>query len=95
MNKVNKHGLKMVGLRKAAASTGDYGVYSSMYDELFYNVKTGEVWTVFQCSLGWNSWTEYHDPNIVKICNTSRHMTMQEIADEINRVLQEEKSYAC
>lgn len=83
MNKVNKHGLKMIGLRKAAASTEDYGVNSSMYDELFYNVKTGEVWTVFQCSPGWCSWTEYHDPNIVKICNIIHHMTMQEIADYI------------
>ena len=83
MNKVNKHGLKMIGLKKSAASTGNYGVYSSMYDELVYNVKTGEVWTVFQCFLGQNTWTQYHDPNIVKICNTSRHMTMQEIADYI------------
>lgn len=83
MKKVDKHGLKMTGLRKAAASTGNYGGNSSMYDELFYNFKTGEVWTVFQCSLGWNAWTKYHDPHIVKICNTSRHMTMQEIADYI------------
>ena len=84
MNKIDKHGFKMIGLREASSSTGDYGINSSMYDELFYNLKTGEVWTVFQCSLGWNSWTEYHDKDIVKICNTSRHMTMQEIADSIS-----------
>ena len=34
-------------------------------------------------SLGCNSWTEYHDGNVIKICNTSRHMTMQEISDAI------------
>lgn len=81
MAKVNTHGLKMIGLKKASGSTENYGYYSGMYDEIFYNVETGEVWTVFQCSLGHNSWTEYHDENIVKICNTDEHMTMQEIAD--------------
>lgn len=47
------------------------------------------VWTVFQCSLGHNSWTEYHDENIVKICNTDEHMTMQEIADCIYNHIKE------
>lgn len=81
MKTVNTYGLTMKGLRKASGSTENYGYYSGSYDELFYDRSTGEVWTVFQHSIGQNSWTEYSDPNVIKICNTSKHMTMQEIAD--------------
>ena len=95
MANVNTYGLTIKGLKKTSGYTEDYGYYSGRYVEIFYDRSTGEVWGSFQYSLGQNSWTEYHDPDIVKICNTSRHMTMQEIADEINRVLQQEKSYAC
>lgn len=95
MAKVNTYGLTIKGLKKTSGYTEDYGYYSGRYVEIFYDRSTGEVWGNFQYSLGQNSWTEYHDPDVVKICNTSRHMTMQEIADEINRVLQEEKSYTC
>lgn len=95
MAKVNKHGLKMKGLKKTSGYTENYGCYSGQYVEIFYDRSTGEAWGVYQCSLGQNSWTVYHDPAVVKICNTSHHMTMQEIADEIHRVLQEEKAYAC
>lgn len=84
MKKVNKYGLKMVGLKKVSGETKDYGHYSGMYSELFYDRASGEVWSVFQYSLGQNTYTLYHDRSIIKICNTSRHMTMQEIADAIH-----------
>ena len=87
MAKVNTYGLTINGLKKTSGYTEDYGSYSGRYVEIFYDRSTGEVWGNFHCSLGHNSWTEYHDPDVVKICNTSRHMTMQEIADEIHRVL--------
>ncbi len=80
---INKYGLKMIGLKKASGSTSDTGYYSGMYNEIFYDKSTGETWTVFQVSLGQNSWTEYNDPDIIKICNASEHMTMQDIADKI------------
>lgn len=82
MAKVNTYGLKINGLKAASGETRNYSD-RALYDELFYDRATGEVWTVFQCSLGCNSWTVYHSPNVIKICNTARHMTMQEIADAI------------
>lgn len=83
MNSINTHGLKIIGLRKASGNTEDYGYYSGQYNEVFYDRATGEVWTKYQYSLGQNSWTVYDNPDVVKICNTSRHMTMQELADAI------------
>lgn len=88
MKKLNTHGLKMVGLKKASGNTCNYGYYSGKYDEIFYDRSSGEVWTVYQYSLGQNSWTEHHDPDIIKICNASDHMTMQEIADAIAETIE-------
>lgn len=84
---LNTHGLKIKGLKKASGETVDYGFNDGRYDEVFYDRSTGEVWTVFQCSLGQNWWTKYPDPSIIKICNATRHMTMQELADKIAEVV--------
>ena len=78
---INKYGIKMNGLKKASGYTENYGPYSGNYVELFYDKSNGDVWGIFQHSLGQNSWTEYHDHDVVKVCTTSRPMTMPEIAD--------------
>lgn len=89
MAKIDTHGLTIKGLRKASGETSDYGAYSAMYSEIFYDRATGEVWTVLQCNLGQNSWTEYHDPNVIKVGNTQHHMTMQALADAIYEAVNE------
>jgi len=101
MEKLNLHGLTIKGLKKASSETEDYGSYSGRYNEIFYDRATGEVWTVFQYSLQQNFWTEYHDPDIIKIGNTTSHLTMQQLADmiaekiclhnEADRVAEEER----
>ena len=83
MASINKHGLKMTGLKVASGKTYDYGYYSPEYWEIFYDRSTGEVWANYQYSLGHNSWTVYHDPDIIKVGNACTHWTMQEIADRI------------
>ena len=89
MGKVNYHGLNIKGIKKASGATMDYGYYSGCYDEVFYDRKTGEVWTVYQYSLGQNTWTQYDYPDVIKVCNASQHMTMQEISDAIYQALYE------
>lgn len=81
--KINTHGLKINGLRRVSGETGGWPAHSGGYDEIFYNRETGDLWTVPQVSLGRNSWTVYHDPNVVKVGETAEHMTMQEIADAV------------
>ena len=81
--KINTHGLTIKGIKKASGETCDYGYYSGEYVEIFYDRSTGEVWTKYQYSLGHNWWTQYDDPDIIKVCSTSQHLTMQQIADLI------------
>ena len=80
---LNTYGLKMNGIKKASQDTADWDTRSGGYEELFYNINSGNVWAVTQVSIGQNSWTEYDDPSIIKIMNSTKHMTMQEIADAI------------
>ena len=80
---IDKHGYKMFGLKKASGQTEDYGFYSPEYVSIHYDRSTGEVLTNFHCALGETEWTQYDDPKVVFICNAHRHMTMQQIADEI------------
>lgn len=82
--KTNTYGLKMTGLRKAAGETkGLTGQYSGHYVQISYDRSTGEVVTNYHYSLGQNSWSQYHDSNIITVCNVSQPKTMQEIADLI------------
>lgn len=88
--KIDKHNLPMHGLRKASGETKDLaGYYSGHYVQISYDIQTGDVITDYHYSLGQNSWTKYHDANIITICNASEPMTMQEIADAIANKIKE------
>lgn len=87
MKKVNMYGYKMNGLKAAAAETkGLRGYYDAAYVQISYDRATGDVLTNYHVSLGHNSWTEYHDSDVVTVCYASEHMTMQEIADAVAAV---------
>lgn len=80
----NRHGLIMQGLRKAAGETkGLPGCYSGHYIQISYDMSDGAILTNEHCSLGQNSWTQYHSGDIITICNASSPMTMRQIADAI------------
>ena len=84
MKAINKHGLKINGLKKASGCTENYWPYSGNYVEIFYNKYTGCVWGNFHHDLWYGITSVYADPDIVMICRTTNHMTMQEIADAIH-----------
>lgn len=79
--KTDTHGLKMVGLRKASGYTENFSAYSGKYVQVSYDTATGEVLATFH--LDNNSWTKYDDENIILICHTQHHLSMQTLADMI------------
>lgn len=82
--------LNIKGLKKIAGETKDLkGFYSGEYLQLNYNKKTGEAWTDYFCSLGQNSWKEYHNSDIINCGNISEKKTMQEIKEMIHVALYE------
>jgi len=94
MKSINTYGLKISGLKKASGETANFGAYSGEYTEIFYNLRSGEVWAKYQYSLGQNNWTAYDDTDVIKVCNTSAHMTMQQIADAIHNSIEAVRAYA-
>jgi hypothetical protein len=81
MAKINKHGLKMNGLKKASGATKGLRYYGSMRVQISYDPVSGDVLTMDH--IGDNSWSEYHDNNIFTVCFAREKMTMQQIADVI------------
>lgn len=81
--RINKYGLKIVGLKKAASITHDSDCWENSCVEIFYDRSTGEVWGDLHITN--NEWSEYHDSNIIRVCVTRGKMSMQEIADEISK----------
>ena len=79
----------MKGLRKACSETkGLHGYYSGEYLELFYNAQNNEVFTVYQYSLGQNSWTVFHDSSIIPCGNIDSPKTQEEIRTIIAETLE-------
>lgn len=85
---INKYGIKMHGLRQACSETkGLHGYYSGEYVQISYDKNTGDILTNYHYSIGQNSWTQYHNPSIITLCNICSPMTMQGIADLIHEKL--------
>lgn len=81
--KIDTHGLKMVGLRKASGFTENFNFASGRYVQVNYNKATGEVLTTSHVSRSDNSHKEYDDENIILVCFTRHHIKMQMLADLI------------
>ncbi len=86
--KVNKHGLKIKGLKKCAGECVNWSASSGCESQIFYNMKTGEIWQVTQIG---DSWTKYKDPGIVLVATTSKHATMQQLADWVKSAVEQEE----
>ncbi len=82
---IDKHGLKMMGLKKASGNT--YNCKDDAYTQISYDTRDGEILTDWHHET--NEWTSYKCITVIGVCNTRHHMTMQEIADKIAEAVKE------
>lgn len=82
MKAINTHGLNIniAAIRSANKEISGGAPRGCRYD-IFYDPDDGSVWAKFFVSE--NSWSVYHDQNIVRVCSTCRPMSAQSIADAI------------
>lgn len=78
MKSINTHGLTIQGLRAVCGQTTDWPCGSGCHTDVYYNRATGELWASDQVG---STWTQYDDPDIIRVCSTANHMTMQQLAD--------------
>ena len=83
---INKHGYTIKNLRKVSAKTIDN---SRGYSQISYDTVTGELLEEWHVGNPLTSWTIYHNPTIINIANTNRHMTMQQLADAVHQAMEE------
>ena len=77
---VDTYGLNLSGLSEASKKTVNWPKNSGGSTQISWNRATGEIITADHVG---GNWTQYDDPDIVTVCHTERHMTMQQIADAI------------
>lgn len=86
MAKLNKHGLNIVGIKSASSDTRELG-YTGVVNIVKYNRETGKVYVAHETS---NTYYRFDaDCPVIEVCRSTRHMTMQEIADAIHRAVTE------
>ena len=80
---LNTHGLKIKGIKAASGETLNW-YDTGWHTQISYDTETGRIYTGLH--LG-DSWTQWDDDTVITVCHTTRHMTMQEIADAIARAM--------
>ena len=84
----NTHGMTIKGLRKASGATVKCA--GSSYSQIVYDMEDGTVSEYYHWTE--NEWTDFGaDSKKVTVCNTRKHMTMQEIADKVYETVNELK----
>lgn len=82
--KVNTYGIKMVNLEEISKETVNN---RNGYSQISYDRSTGELLEAWHAGSPLTNWTEYHDPNVIRVCCTSRHMSQQKLADAVRDAL--------
>ena len=78
--KINTYGYRLVNLRKVSGETVNNPLG---YSQISYDTKTGELFENWHHGTSQTSWSQYRDPDVITVANTSKHMTMQQIADAV------------
>ena len=78
--KLEKYGIKMQGLKKAAGETKHLDYWNG-YTQISYDRADGEVIAEYHTDV--NDWTRYRSETIILVRNTREPMTMQGIADAV------------
>ena len=78
--KLEKYGIKMQGLKKAAGETKWLDGWNG-YVQISYDRADVEVIAEYHADV--NDWTRYHSETIIPVLNTRDPMTMQGIADAV------------
>lgn len=86
---LNKHNMKIIGVKEACGQMEDWLPRSGGYNQLSYNLLTGELYVNHHISLGKNNWTNFHDQSIINLGFFESKLTMQEVCDLVYTKVQE------
>ena len=76
-------GLKITGWKKAVSQSGNFG--GKLFNNVYCNFKTGKVWLKEETQ---NSWTDYHDPDIMQVMSSPYKLTGKQIEEAIEEKME-------
>lgn len=80
--------MKFKGLKKVVSEIKEIsGNNRGFYYEVFYDKEKDMVFTEEHVSLGYNSWTEFDNKNIVRIGNFDEYISMRDLKHLIERTI--------
>ena len=85
---IDKHGLKIVGVKKVSGETKWLYPYCGCHYQVNYDLSTGEVWCTLLTN---NNYIVYYNDNNIGVCNAMKPMTMQDVADAVDQAVYEHK----
>lgn len=86
MATLNTYGLKIRNIKAVSGSTVDN---PAGYSQISYDTATGELLETWHAGSPMTSWTQYREGSVITVVNTSRHMTMQQLADAVHMALEQ------
>lgn len=85
MTKLTAHDIKFH--KGLISDINKCSLLDNTYIQLNYNMETHEAWGDWFCSIGHNSWAEYHDDNTIVIGNYAGKTTRKRLIADINEAL--------
>ena len=80
MKKVDTHGLTINNLSAVSAATINN---PRGYSQIVYDTETGDLLESWHVGHPSESWTSFNSASVIHVINTSRHMSMQALADAV------------
>lgn len=74
-------------IQNAIDKMSPYDRRNGYYVEVFYDIAEDEVYSHAQCSLDFNTWTEYHDPDVIKIGNFVKRVSKKRLIEAIEETV--------
>lgn len=75
--------IKIKGIKQLVSDTKFLDGDRNKYIEIFYNLKSKDIWGCFHYSIGGNSWTKYYNKNIIMVGTIRTPKKMKEIREMV------------
>lgn len=86
-------GKQYKNIQDAIDKMSPYDRRNGYYVEVFYDMSEDAVYSHAQCSLGFNSWTEYYDSDVIKIGNFVKKVSKKRLIEIIEERIKQDKEW--
>lgn len=75
------------GLKEAVEEMPSRDDHNGIYVEVHYDMDEDEVYTHYHCCFGYNNWTKYHDPAVIRVGYYSKRVSEEQLKTDIEEAI--------